>query len=77
MTKVRVKDVEWSDLLEWLQRNIGPSCMVHARINAVGSGWRITSGIFEDPYAQIPLELYYEVDIEDERLMTLFKLTWL
>lgn len=65
---------------DWLIENVGPKiCWDDSEPPRIfGRGWNITVATYEEPYAQVELfDDCFLVEIEDDRLATLFSLTWL
>ena len=82
MTTVRFNPHGWNEeAFTWLAETVGP--LDEKQVNDVlgrwyGHGWKIEEHWFETHgHLGLPAwDVYWEIEFEDERLATLFLLTW-
>jgi hypothetical protein len=71
-----IRKQKFLDLLEWLDDNVGwlMSDSIHV-LPIMGRGWRIESGIYQDPDSQYK-SFGVWLEIDDDTVAVLFKLAF-
>ena len=67
-------DVNIEQVLVWLEKNVG--AIIPASGWNTGHGWVVKYTRAEDPYVQLAIGGSWIIEIDDEKLMTMFLLRW-